>query len=413
MDKILLRMCKMSGREMDFIQEAFKDEWVVPLGPNVDGFEQDLKEFLSVDVAPVALSSGTAALHLALIMAGVKPGDEVMVQSFTFSASANPVRYVGATPVFVDSECESWNMSPVLLEIGIKERIRETGRKPAAIVIVDLYGMPARLDDICEIADRYGIPLIEDAAEAFGSSFIGKRCGTFGRFGVLSFNGNKMITTSGGGALVCHSEDERRRAMYLATQARLGYAYYEHEEVGYNYRLSNISAGIGRGQMTVAEEYIAHHRHRQAYYREKFADIHGIRLHENPGPEYNSNFWLVTATLSEEIRIKGREDAYSRNVSGVVGGAGATTAAAAATETDCQPDADIEALRLRMAAEQIETRPLWKPMHRQPVFAGCPAIVDGTAESIFRRGICLPSGPWVTDRDADRVVETIKGSIEN
>ncbi len=427
--RILLCMCKMSGHEMPFIEEAFRDEWVVPLGPNVNGFEEDLKGFLksvphgndnraslscpanSDNIEVVALASGTSALHLALILAGVGPGDEVMVQSFTFSASANPVKYLGGKPVFVDSEPETWNMDPMLLETGIEERISATGRKPKAIIAVDLYGMPARLEDIKKIAERYEIPLIEDAAEAFGSRFNGCCCGTFGKFGILSFNGNKMITTSGGGALICHDPEMRKKAMYLATQARQGYAYYQHEDVGYNYRLSNISAGIGRGQMKVLEDYIAHHRHRQAYYRDKFAALPGVRLHENPSPEFDSNFWLVTITIDPKVRIKGWETAYDQKIQGTIGGAGGVTGTVTSSETDCQPDADIEALRLRMSERNIETRPLWKPMHRQPVFADCPAIVNGTAERIFKRGLCLPAGPWVTDKDADRVVECLRDSI--
>lgn len=414
---------------MPYIEEAFRDEWVVPLGPNVNGFEQDLGKFLTSaphasdnkttsgsaerEVEVVALSAGTAALHLALIMAGVERGDEVIVQSMTFSASANPVKYLGATPVFVDSEPETWNMDPGLLEKGIRERIAATGKTPKAIVAVDLYGMPCKIGEISEVARRYGITLIEDAAEAFGSRFGGRCCGTFGNYGVLSFNGNKMITTSGGGALVCHTPEERSRIMYLATQARKGYAYYQHEEVGYNYRLSNISAGIGRGQMKVAEEYIAHHRHRQAYYREKFRDMPGVQLHENPTAEFDSNFWLATVTLADDIRIKGRETAYSTTISGTIGGAGGVTGKVESALTDCQPDADIEALRLRLAERNIESRPLWKPMHKQPVFSDCPAIVNGAAERIFRRGLCLPSGPWVTDADADRVTEVIRTSIES
>lgn len=427
-EKILLCMCKMSGHEMPFIEEAFRDEWVVPLGPNVNGFEQDLTTFLEsaphgsdrkeetsklpTDIRTVALSAGTAALHLALIMAGVEAGDEVMVQSMTFSASANPVRYLGATPVFVDSESETWNMDPELLEKGIEERIAVTGKTPKAIVTVDLYGMPCKIERILEVAARYGIPVIEDAAEAFGSRFGGRCCGTFGKYGILSFNGNKMITTSGGGALVCHSTEERTRIMYLATQARKGYAYYQHEEIGYNYRLSNICAGIGRGQMKVLDNHISHHRHRQAYYREKFADMPGIILHDNPSQEFDANFWLVTASLAPEVKIKGWEKAYEQKISGTIGGAGGVTGQVADIETDCQPDADIEALRLHLASKNIETRPLWKPMHRQPVFADCPAIVNGTAEAIFRRGICLPAGPWVTDKDADRVVEAIREVLE-
>ena len=413
MDKrILLRMCKMSGHEMQYINEAFEGEWVVPLGPNVTGFEKDLEKFLGHDRHVVALSSGTAALHLGLLGLGVKEGDEVMVQSMTFSASVNPVRYTGAIPVMVDSEPESWNMDPELLDKAIADRKEKTGRLPKAIVMVCLYGMPAHYDGIMSVAEKWGIPVLEDAAEAFGSSYGGRRCGSFGRFGALSFNGNKMITTSGGGALVCPDSESARRAMYLATQARLGYAYYQHEDVGYNYRMSNICAGIGRGQMHVAEDYIAHHRHRQAYYREHLAGIPGISLHENPGEKYDSNFWLCTILLDENLRVKGQENAYSEAITSTVGGAGGVTEKGESVHTDCEPNANVEAMRLGLAAEGIESRPLWKPMHKQPVFAEFPSYVNGVSESLFHRGLCLPSGPYVSDDDADRVIGAIRRMLE-
>lgn len=423
-DKILLRMCRMSGYEMKFITDAFDGEWVVPLGPNVTGFEQDLEAFLNttnngnqkseetLNKQVVCLCSGTAALHLGLLGLGISEGDEVMVQSMTFSASVNPVRYVGAIPVMVDSEPSSWNMDPALLDSAIADRVEKTGRKPAAIVAVCLYGMPLDYDGILRVASKWDIPVLEDAAEAFGSSYRGRLCGTFGRFGVLSFNGNKMITTSGGGALVCPDKDTANRAMYLATQARLGYAYYQHTDVGYNYRLSNICAGIGRGQMMVAEDYIAHHRHRQAYYREHLAGIDGITLHENPSSDYDSNFWLCTILLNPSLKIKGQEKAYGEAINSIVGGAGAVTAGAASIHTDCEPNPNVEAMRLGLAAAHIESRPLWKPMHRQPVFESFPAYVSGVSESLFHRGLCLPSGPYVSDADADRVIETIKSLID-
>lgn len=410
-NRILLRMCKMSGHEMPFIQEAFDGEWVVPLGPNVIGFEKDLEKFLGHDKHVVALSSGTAALHLGLIGLGVKEGDEVMVQSMTFSASVNPVRYVGAIPVMVDSEPNSWNIDPDLLDQAIEDRINVTGKKPKAIIIVCLYGMPAYYDRLLKVAEKWDIPILEDAAEAFGSSFNNRKCGTYGRYGVLSFNGNKMITTSGGGALVCPDAEAARKTMYFATQARLGYAYYQHEDIGYNYRMSNISAGIGRGQMMVAEEYISHHRHRQAYYRNEFKDIEGISLHENPDSRFDSNFWLCTALIDPSLRVKGEENAYASPITSTVGGAGAVTGQGGDIHTDCEPNANVEALRIGMASLGIETRPLWKPMHRQPVFSGFPAYVNGVSESLFHRGICLPSGPYVTDKDADRVVDSIKSLI--
>ncbi|MDE5584776.1 MAG: DegT/DnrJ/EryC1/StrS family aminotransferase [Muribaculaceae bacterium] len=411
-DRILLRMCRMSGHEMRFITEAFEGEWVVPLGPNVKGFEKDLEAFLGEGRHVVALSSGTAALHLGLICLGVGVGDEVMVQSMTFSASVNPVRYVGAIPVMVDSEPKTWNIDPMLLDHAISERIMITGRKPKAIIVVCLYGMPVDYDSVMAVADKWDIPVLEDAAEAFGSSYSGRRCGTFGRYGVLSFNGNKMITTSGGGALVCPDEESARKAMYYATQARLGYAYYQHEEVGYNYRMSNISAGIGRGQMMVAEEYIAHHRHRQQYYVKHLGCLSGISIHENPSPVYDSNFWLSTALLDPALKVKGEERAYCEAITSTVGGAGGVTGKGESIHTDCEPNTNVEAMRLGLSELGIETRPLWKPMHRQPVFAEFPAYTNGVAESLFHRGICLPSGPYVTDKDADRVVEAIKSLID-
>lgn len=409
--KILLRMCRMSGHEMPFITDAFEGEWVVPLGPNVIGFEKDLEKFLGKDLPVVALSSGTAALHLGLIGLGVSEGDEVMVQSMTFSASVNPVRYVGAIPVMVDSETDTWNMDPVLLDCAIADRIKATGKKPKAIVVVCLYGMPAKYDEILRVAAKWNIQVLEDAAEAFGSEYDGRKCGTFGRFGVLSFNGNKMITTSGGGALVCPDEESARKTMYFATQARLGYAYYQHEDVGYNYRMSNISAGIGRGQMFVAEEYIAHHRHRRQYYEEHLGCMDGISIHGNPDERFNSNFWLTTALLDESLRIKDEDKAYAEAITSTVGGAGAVTGVSADVHTDCEPNTNVEALRLGLAKLGIETRPLWKPMHRQPVFSGFPAYTNGVSESLFKRGICLPSGPYVTDEDADRVIDSIKSLI--
>lgn len=404
-------MCRMSGHEMRFIQEAFDGEWVVPLGPNVKGFEEDLEKFLGHDKRVVALSSGTAALHLGLIGLGVGAGDEVIVQSMTFSASVNPVRYVGATPVMVDSEAATWNIDPDLLDRAIEDRIKTTGRKPKAIITVCLYGMPADYSRILAISKKWNIPVLEDAAEAFGSEYDGRRCGTFGSYGVLSFNGNKMITTSGGGALVCPDGEAARKTMYYATQARLGYAYYQHEDIGYNYRMSNISAGIGRGQMIVAEEYIAHHRHRQRYYREHLSRIEGIILHENPDSRYDSNFWLCTALIDPALKVRGQEEAYSSAITTTVGGAGGVTGAGSGIHTDCEPNANVEALRLGLAKLGIETRPLWKPMHRQPVFSGCPAYVNGVSESLFHRGICLPSGPYVSDKDADRVIESIESLI--
>ena len=396
---------------MRYIQEAFDTNWVVPLGPNVNGFEEDLKQFVGGDKEVVALSAGTAAVHLALLACGVGPGDEVLVQSFTFCASSHPVTYLGATPVFVDSESETWNMDPALLEEAIQDRIRVTGKKPKAIVPVYLYGMPAKIDEIMAVADRYDIPVIEDAAEGLGSRFDGKVCGTFGRYGVLSFNGNKMITTSGGGALICPDAEAKRKIMFYATQARESYPYYQHEAIGYNYRMSNICAGIGRGQMTVLEEHIAHHRHICRLYKSLLEDVKGITLHENPSPRYESNYWLNTILLDPDLRVKGEEHVYETVIQGAVGGAAGVTHQSGSSHTDCEPNRNVEAMRMGLDAAGIESRPLWKPMHRQPVYKNNPAYVNGVSEALFKRGLCLPSGPCVTDEEARYIVERIKELI--
>ena len=396
---------------MRYIQEAFDTNWVVPLGPNVNGFEEDLKQFVGGDKEVVALSAGTAAVHLALLACGVGPGDEVLVQSFTFCASSHPVTYLGATPVFVDSEAETWNMDPVLLEEAIQDRIRVTGKKPKAIVPVYLYGMPARIDEIMTVADRYDIPVIEDAAEGLGSRFDGKVCGTFGRYGVLSFNGNKMITTSGGGALICPDPVAKQKIMFYATQARESYPYYQHEEIGYNYRMSNICAGIGRGQMTVLEEHIAHHQHICQLYKSLLEDVKGITLHENPSPRYESNYWLNTILLDPDLRVKGEEHAYEKVIQGAVGGAAGVTHQSGSSHTDCEPNRNVEAMRMGLDTAGIESRPLWKPMHRQPVYKNNPAYVNGVSEALFKQGLCLPSGPCVTDEEARYIVERIQELI--
>lgn len=417
-ERILLCLAHMSGKEQHFIKEAFDQNWVVPLGPNVDGFEKDLEVFVNrrenaepLHKKVVALSAGTAAVHLALIGCGVGHGDEVLVQSFTFCASSHPVTYLGATPIFIDSEKDTWNMDPELLEEAIKDRIAKTGKKPKAIIPVALYGMPYKIDRIMKIADSYGIPVIEDAAEGFGSRFKGQVLGTFGRYGVLSFNGNKMITTSGGGALICPDKEEAREILWYATQARESYPYYQHEAIGFNYRMSNICAGIGRGQMTIADEHIAHHRHVQALYEELLNDVEGIAMHVNPEADFDSNYWLCTATIDRDVRIKGQEKAYRQLVSGAVGGAAGVTHAASTAMTDCQPNDNVEALRMALDAANIESRPLWKPMHKQPVYRNNPSYINGTSESLFKTGICLPSGPWVTDEHIRYIVKTIKDSI--
>lgn len=414
MDKtIYLCLAHMSeeGIEQKYVKEAFDTNWVVPLGPNVNAFEEDLKRFVGEGKEVVALSAGTAAVHLALLACGVGQGDEVIVQSFTFCASSHPVTYLGAVPVFVDSEKETWNMSPEMLEEAIKDRIAKTGKKPKAIVPVALYGMPYDCTRIMEIADRYAIPVVEDAAEGFGSRFKGQVLGTFGKFGVLSFNGNKMITTSGGGALICKDAESKNQIMWYATQAREAYPYYQHEAIGYNYRMSNICAGIGRGQMTVADKHIAHHRHVQALYKELLKDVEGVLLHEAPSADYDSNFWLCTITLGSSLRIKGQENAYKDIVKTAVGGAAGVIHAVECATTDCQPNENVEALRAFMLGKKIEARPVWKPMHKQPVYKDAPAYINGVSEAIFKIGMCLPAGPWVTDEDVYYIVECIKEAI--
>ncbi len=414
MDKtIYLCLAHMSeeGIEQKYVKEAFDTNWVVPLGPNVNAFEEDLKRFVGEGKEVVALSAGTAAVHLALLACGVGQGDEVIVHSFTFCASSHPVTYLGAVPVFVDSEKETWNMSPELLEEAIKDRIAKTGKKPKAIVPVALYGMPYDCTRIMEIADRYAIPVVEDAAEGFGSRFKGQVLGTFGKFGVLSFNGNKMITTSGGGALICKDAESKNQIMWYATQARAAYPYYQHEAIGYNHRMSNICAGIGRGQMTVADKHIAHHRHVQALYKELLKDVEGVLLHEAPSADYDSNFWLCTITLDSSLRIKGQENAYKDVVRTAVGGAAGVIHAVDCATTDCQPNENVEALRAFMLGKKIEARPVWKPMHKQPVYKDAPAYINGVSEAIFKIGMCLPAGPWVTDEDVYYIVECIKEAI--
>lgn len=412
--RIYLCLAHMSeeGMEQKYIKEAFDTNWVVPLGPNVNGFEDDLKKFVGGEKEVVALCSGTAAVHLALIACGVGPGDEVIVQSFTFCASSHPITYLGATPVFVDSERETWNMDPELMEEAIKDRIAKTGRKPKAIVPVALYGMPYQIARIMEIADKYEIPVIEDAAEGFGSRYNGQVLGTFGKYGVLSFNGNKMITTSGGGALICPDKNEWQKVMWLATQARESYPYYQHETIGYNYRMSNICAGIGRGQMTVLNDHIAHHKHVQALYEELLKDVKGITVHKQPaGASYDSNYWLCTITLDPDLKVRGQENAYKTIVTGAVGGAAGVIHAAASAMTDCQPNDNVEAMRVALDKANVEARPVWKPMHKQPVYKNAPAYVNGVSEAIFKVGMCLPAGPYVTDEDVRHIVNTIKENV--
>ena len=410
-NRIYLCLAHTSGNEQKFIQEAFDTNWVVPLGPNVDAFETELENYVGENKKVVALTSGTAAIHLALVACGVKAGDEVITQSFTFCASANPITYLGATPIFIDSERDTWNMDPRLLEEAIKDSIEKTGKTPKAIITVSIYGMPYKIDEIAEIANRYDIPIIEDAADAFGSKYKGQVLGTFGKYGILSFNGNKMITTSGGGALICENDAAKQEIMFYATQARENYPYYQHEKIGYNYRMSNICAGIGRGQMTVADKHIKHHQHVCQLYKELLKDIDGIKLQENPSSDYDSNYWLNTITIEPWVKVKGEENSYAQTIQGAVGGAGSVTHIASTLTTDCQPNNNVEAMRIALDKAGIEARPLWKPMHKQPVYKNNPAYINGVSEELFKKGLCLPSGPCVSDDDVRYIVKNIVESL--
>ncbi|KIP60231.1 aminotransferase [Prevotella pectinovora] len=473
---IYLCLAHMSeaGLEQKYVKEAFDTNWVVPMGPNVNAFEDELTRFVASKASPksspegkdlltdsngdgkslpsggdlegahrvVCLSAGTAAVHLALIGCGVKAGDEVLVQSFTFCASSHPITYLGAKPVFVGSEGETWNMDPALLEKAIVDRKEKTGKYPKAIVPVALYGMPYRIDEIMAIANKYGIPVVEDAAEGMGSRFDGQVLGTFGKYGVLSFNGNKMITTSGGGALICNgaspksspegkdlqdgkplpsgggleeaSEASRlaNEIMWYATQARDAYPYYQHTAIGYNYRMSNVCAGIGRGQMTVLNDHIAHHKHVQKLYEELLKDVPGVHIHKQPAdPRYDANFWLCAATLDADVKIQGQENAYKEVIKTAVGGAAGVIHAVDSATTDCQPNENVEALRVFMLGKKVECRPVWKPMHKQPVYEGAPVYTNGVEEDLFKVGFCLPAGPYVSDDDVRYIVDCIKEAI--
>ena len=419
---IYLCLAHMSedGMEQKYVKEAFDTNWVVPMGPNVNAFEKDLEEFvnsndnanLNLDRKVVCLSAGTAAVHLGLLGCGVGPGDEVCVQSFTFCASSHPITYCGAKPVFIGSEKETWNMDPELLEKAIIDRKEKTGKYPKAIVPVALYGMPYQIDRIMAIADKYGIPVVEDAAEGMGSRYNGQVLGTFGKFGVLSFNGNKMITTSGGGALICRNEEDANQVMWLATQARDSYPYYQHTAIGFNYRMSNVCAGIGRGQMTVLNDHIAHHKHVQKLYEELMKDIPGVKINKQPGDaRYDANYWLCTMTLDPEVKVKGQENAYKEVIKTAVGGAAGVIHQVDSPTTDCQPNDNVEAMRVFMLSKKVECRPVWKPMHKQPVYAGAPVYTNGVEEDIFKVGMCLPAGPYVTDDDVRYIVDCIKEAI--
>ena len=458
---IYLCLAHMSeeGWEQKYVKEAFDTNWVVPMGPNVNAFEEDLRRFVTSnnesavygdsrwpeanpaswhlnealkDTKVVCLSAGTGAVHLALLACGVGPGDEVCVQSFTFCASSHPITYCGAKPVFIGSEKYTWNMDPELLEKAILDRKEKTGKYPKAIVPVALYGMPYQIDKIMAIADKYGIPVVEDAAEGMGSRFNGQVLGTFGKYGVLSFNGNKMITTSGGGALICRNAEEANQIMWLATQARDAYPYYQHTAIGFNYRMSNVCAGIGRGQMTVLDQHIAHHKHVQKLYEELLADVPGIHLHKQPvngsgvtvngcdnhepctmnhEPVYDSNYWLCTMTIDPSVKVKGQENAYKEVIKTAVGGAAGVIHQVDSPVTDCQPNENVEAMRVFMLGKKVECRPVWKPMHKQPVYAGCEVYTNGVEEDIFKIGMCLPAGPYVSDEDVKYIVDCIKEAI--
>ena len=371
-NKIWLSSPHMGGREQKYVQEAFDTNWIAPLGPNVSGFEQDLKVYLKSNQYVAALNSGTSAIHMGLILSGVIEGDTVVCQSMTFSASANPIVYQGATPVFIDSEKETWNMCPVALEEAIKDCITK-GKKPKAIIVVHLYGMPAKMDEISAIAKKYKISLIEDAAEALGSSYKGQKCGTFGDFGILSFNGNKIITTSGGGALVCKTETSKNKAIFLATQARDNALHYQHSEIGYNYRMSNVVAGIGRGQMEVLDDHVALRKKMNQFYKELFKDVEGITVFKEPNNNYVSNHWLSCILIDE-------------------------------TKIGITPNL----LRQALLEDNIESRPLWKPMHLQPVFKEAPYYGVTVSEYLFKKGLCLPSGSNLTENDLERITVSIQ-----
>ncbi len=369
-EKIWLSSPHMGEKEMGYVQEAFATNWIAPLGPNVNGLEQDLEKFLGNDVHVAALSSGTAAIHLALVILGVKAGDEVICQSMTFSASANPIAYQGASPVFIDSEESTWNMSPEYLEVAIQDRIKN-GKKPKAIIVVHLYGMPARMSEIMAIANRYGIPVVEDAAEALGSTYKGQAVGTFGTIGILSFNGNKIITTSGGGALISANAEYVKQARFLATQARDHAPHYQHSHIGYNYRMSNVCAGIGRGQMEVLPSRVAQRRYNYDFYKKAFAEVKGIQFPADPGKEFYSNHWLSTILV------------------------------------DCDEYSMID-IQEALHADNIDCRPLWKPMHLQPIFKNALYYGNGVSERLFEKGLCLPSGSNLTEKELNRVVNRIR-----
>ena len=377
-NRIYLSLAHIGENEQKYIKEAFDTNWVVPLGPNVDNFEKDLTQFLGGNRHIAALSSGTAAIHLGLLQLGVGYGDEVICQSFTFAASANPITYLGAKPVFVDSEADTWNMSPDFLEIAVNERIKATGKKPKAIIPVHLYGMPAKMDEILAVAKKYEIPVLEDAAEALGSEYKGQKCGTFGEFACLSFNGNKIITTSGGGALACTTAQQAQKTVFYATQARDNAPYYQHSEIGYNYRMSNICAGIGRGQMEVLPLRVEQRRKNNQYYRKHLSTINSIAFHTEPSADFFSNYWLTSIVIEPE------------KANGVTS----------------------ENLRLSLEKANIESRPLWKPMHLQPIFRSCPYYGEKVSETLFNNGLCLPSASSLTENDLERVVDVIQNCLK-
>ena len=370
--KIWLSSPHMGGTEQNYIQEAFDANWVAPLGPNVNGLEQDLERYLGNQSYVGALSSGTAAIHLGLILLGVQAGDEVICQSMTFSASTNPILYLGATPIFIDSEKQTWNICPEALEEAIVDRIQK-GKKPKAIIAVHLYGVPYQIEAVRAVADKYGIPILEDSAEALGSSYKGQKCGTFGDIGVLSFNGNKIITTSGGGAIVTRTKEQKEKAVFYATQSRDNAPHYQHSHIGYNYRMSNICAGIGRGQMEVLDKHVALRRQMHDFYVELFESIDGVEVFSVPNDNYFANYWLSAITID------------TTKTNGIT----------------------PETLRLALEAENIESRHLWKPMHLQPIFENYPYYGGKASEELFKNGLCLPSGSNLSDLDKERIVQSI------
>ena len=406
-ERIYMASPTMHGEEQKFVQEAFDTNWIAPLGPNVNGFEREMEAYTGIAHCS-ALSAGTAALHLAVKLLEVGEGDTVICPSLTFAATANPVAYEKGKIVFVDSEPETWNMSPQALRRALEEH-----KEAKAVIVAHLYGTPAKVDEIKALCEEYKVPLIEDAAESLGATYKGVQTGRFGVMAGFSFNGNKMITTSGGGALICRNAEDVNQIMWYATQARDAYPYYQHTAIGFNYRMSNVCAGIGCGQMTVLDQHIAHHKHVQALYEDLMKDIPGVKINKQPNdPRYDSNYWLCTMTLEPSVKVKGQENAYKEVIKTAVGGAAGVVHQVDSPTTDCQPNDNVEAMRLFMLSKKVECRPVWKPMHKQPVYADAVVYTNGIEEDLFKIGMCLPAGPYVTDDDVRYIVDCIKEAIE-